>query len=307
MKKILVVGSFMTDLVAKAPRVPMEGETIIGDSFNVFTGGKGANQAVSAARLGGKVSMIGKLGMDNFASLHIDSMKKENIDYSAVLYDDKTSTGVGSITLEENGNNRIIIIPGANLKLTPEEIIRFENIIKENDIIILQLEIPLETVYKTIELARKNKKIIIFNPAPATNLNYEFIKMVDYIVPNETEAYLLTGIEVKTIEDAEEAAKKLLKTGCKNVIITLGAKGVLLVNEDENIFVDAFKVKAVDTTAAGDSFIGGFAYSLALEKEHREALRFSNAVAALTVTKMGAQPSLPKINEVEEFFISNCK
>lgn len=301
MSKILVVGSFMMDLVAVTPRAPMEGETIIGKSFHQFTGGKGANQAVAAARLGSDVTMIGKLGKDGFGQAHIDSLKKEGINYDFVLFDDIENSGVGNIILEENGNNRIIVIPGANRKLMPKDIDELEEQIKNSDIIILQLEIPFETVYRVIELGHKYEKTIILNPAPAAKLEEKFVELVDYIIPNESEASILTGIKVNSIDSAREAAKKLLNLGCKNVIITLGEKGVLFVNNDEEVFQGSFEVKPVDTTAAGDSFIGGFAYSLANGFERRKALELACAVGALTVTKMGAQPSLPTLTEVKRF------
>ncbi|AAO35501.1 ribokinase [Clostridium tetani] len=304
-KKILVIGSFMMDLVAQTPRAPIEGETIIGKSFSQFTGGKGANQAVAAARLGAYVTMIGKLGKDSFGEAHIESLRREGINHDYVLFDDVESSGVGHITLEENGNNRIIVIPGANLKLTPKEVEDLEDNIKSSDIVILQLEIPFETVYKTIELAHKHGKTIILNPAPAAKLKEHFVELVDYIVPNESEASLLTGIKVNSIESARKAAKSLLNLGCKNVIITLGEKGVLLVNNNEEIFQESFKVKPVDTTAAGDSFIGAFAYSLANGLGNVKSLEFACAVGALTVTKIGAQPSLPKLTEVEMFMKEN--
>lgn len=301
MKKILVIGSFTMDLVALTPRAPMEGETIIGTSFQQFTGGKGANQAVAAARLGADVTMFGKLGRDSFGEAHIETLKREGVNYEYILFDENESSGVGHITLEANGNNRIIVIPGTNHKVTPEDVKNIEEQIKNSDIIMLQLEIPFDTVYKSIELAHKHNKTIILNPAPAVKLKEEYVKLVDYIVPNETEAAILTGIEVNTIETAREAGRKLLDLGCKNVIITLGSKGVLLINDKEEIFKESFKVKPVDTTAAGDSFIGAFAYSLSHGVEHAKALEYACAVGAITVTKMGAQPSLPNFSEVEEF------
>lgn len=299
--KVLVIGSFMMDLVARTPRAPIEGETIIGKSFNQFTGGKGANQAVAAARLGSDVTMIGKLGRDSFGKAQIDSLTHEGINCKYVLFDDNESSGVGCITLEENGHNRIVIIPGANLKLTPNDIEKYEDQIKASDILVLQLEIPVETVYKAIELGHKYKKSIILNPAPAAKLDREFIKLVDYIVPNETEASLLTGIKVNSIESGREAAKNLLEAGCKNVIITLGERGALLINDTEEIFQKPYNVKPVDSTAAGDSFIGAFAYSLTKGLNHKDAMEFASAEGALTVTKIGAQPSLPSLMEVEMF------
>lgn len=307
MKKILVIGSFMTDLVVQTPKVPVEGETIIGSTFNRFTGGKGANQAVAAARLGGDVTMIGKLGEDDFGREHIDALKAENINHQSVLYDSQSNTGVGNIVIDQNGNNRIVVIPGANLRLTDKDIASFENVIIDSDIVVLQLEIPMETVYKSIELAHKHGKTIILNPAPAQPIKSSYIEKVDYFIPNETEASLLTNIEVSSLETAEKAAETLLFQGYKNVIITLGSKGVLFKNSSDMNFVKAHTVKAVDTTAAGDSFIGSFAYGLSNEMSIEQALNLAVAASALTVTKLGAQPSLPKIDDVNALLLAPQK
>ncbi|MEQ2527995.1 ribokinase [Robertmurraya yapensis] len=307
MKKILVIGSFMTDLVVQTPKVPVEGETIIGSTFNRFTGGKGANQAVAAARLGGDVTMIGKLGEDDFGREHIDALKAEHINHQSVLYDSQSNTGVGNIVIDQNGNNRIVVIPGSNLRLTEKDIASFENVIIDSDIVVLQLEIPMETVYKSIELAHKHGKTIILNPAPAQPIKSSYIDKVDYFVPNETEASLLTNIEVSSLETAEKAVETLLMQGYKNVIITLGSKGVLFKNSSEMKFVKAHTVKAVDTTAAGDSFIGSFAFGLSNEMSIEQSLNLAVAASALTVTKLGAQPSLPKIDDVNELLLAPQK
>ncbi|WP_449621150.1 ribokinase [Robertmurraya sp. Marseille-Q9965] len=307
MKKILVIGSFMTDLVVQTPKVPVEGETIIGSTFNRFTGGKGANQAVAAARLGGDVTMIGKLGEDDFGREHIDALKAENVNHQSVIYDSQSNTGVGNIVIDQNGNNRIVVIPGANLRLTEKDIASFENVIIDSDIVVLQLEIPMETVYKSIELAHKHGKTIILNPAPAQPIKSIYIDKVDYFIPNETEASLLTNIEVSSLETAEKAAETLLMQGYKNVIITLGSKGVLFKNSSEMKYVKAHTVKAVDTTAAGDSFIGSFAYGLSNEMSVEQSLNLAVAASALTVTKLGAQPSLPKIDDVNELLLAPQK
>ncbi len=307
MKKILVIGSFMTDLVVQTPKVPVESETIIGSTFNRFTGGKGANQAVAAARLGGDVTMIGKLGEDDFGREHIDALKAENVNHQSVIYDSQSNTGVGNIVIDQNGNNRIVVIPGANLRLTEKDIASFENVIIDSDIVVLQLEIPMETVYKSIELAHKHGKTIILNPAPAQPIKSIYIDKVDYFIPNETEASLLTNIEVSSLETAEKAAETLLMQGYKNVIITLGSKGVLFKNSSEMKCVKAHTVKAVDTTAAGDSFIGSFAYGLSNEMSVEQSLNLAVAASALTVTKLGAQPSLPKIDDVNELLLAPQK
>lgn len=196
MKKILVVGSFMTDLVVQTERLPKNGETLIGQSFNQFVGGKGANQAVAAARLGAPVTMIGKVGTDAFGTEHIESLKNESVGCSNVFRTDRSKTGIGSITLDSQGNNRIIVIPGANMELTEEEIRQSENLIADSDIIILQCEIPMAVNYLTAELAKKYGKTVILNPAPAQKIDKQYIDKIDMIVPNEMEAALLTGIEI---------------------------------------------------------------------------------------------------------------
>ncbi|MGA8941831.1 MAG: ribokinase [Thermoactinomyces sp.] len=301
MKKILVIGSFMTDLVVQTEKVPVEGETTIGKTFNRFTGGKGANQAVAAARLGGKVTMAGKLGEDDFGKEHIESLRANGIDYRSVLFDPQASTGIGNIVIDSTGNNRIIVVPGANLKLTEQEIEGMEDVIRSSDIIVLQLEIPVPTVNKAIDLANRHGKTVILNPAPAQQIDPASVNKVDYIIPNETEASVLTNMEVQSLEDAEKASDMLLKQGYKNVIITLGDKGVVYRNRHRFEHFKPYKVKAVDTTAAGDSFIGSFAFGLSKGLSIDQAIKLAVAASALTVTKLGAQPSLPTMEEVEAF------
>ncbi|WP_315115828.1 ribokinase [uncultured Clostridium sp.] len=305
MGKILIVGSFMMDLVAKTPRAPIEGETIKGISFSQFTGGKGANQAVAVAKLGGDVVMLGKLGKDSFAEAHIDSLKEYGVDHMHVMKDNDESTGVGFITLEDNGRNRIIIIPGANLKLTPSDIEAHEELIKECSTLILQLEIPLESIYKSIDLAYKYNKTIIFNPAPYMGFDKSYLSKLTYIVLNEVEAKDCTAIEIIDKNNAKKAAEKLLDMGCKNVLITMGEKGVYFLNREEEHFVESLKVQAVDTTAAGDEFIGSFAYGLDRKWSIYHAIKFANVSAALSVTKMGSQPSLPYFHEVKKYIEDN--
>ncbi|EOH95555.1 ribokinase [Enterococcus pallens] len=300
MKKILVIGSFMTDLVVQADRLPKNGETFIGNSFNQFTGGKGANQAVTAARLGGKVDMIGKVGDDAFGQEHIEALENDGIDSKNVFRDPKKATGVGSITLDAEGNNRIIVVPGANMELTVEEIDSCEALIAANDIIILQLEVPLPVVYRSIELARKHNKFVIFNPAPAQKIDEKYNDMINLIIPNETEAELLTGIAIKTDQDAQKAAAELRNKGFEKVIITLGERGILFQDNTNSFFKNAHKVQVEDTTAAGDSFIGGLAFGLSIDYPIEAALEWAVATSAVTVSRLGAQPSLPTFSEVEK-------
>lgn len=306
MNKILVVGSFMMDLVARTPRAPQEGETIKGNSFGQFTGGKGANQAVSAARLcGGNVTMLGKVGEDSFGNAQIESLKKSGICTDYIIKDGRASTGVGFITVEETGKNRIIIISGANLLFTPEELENNKKMVEESDIVILQFEIPMETNYKAIDLAYEYGKAVILNPAPSAKFDTSYFKKVTYFIPNEHEAKDFTGITITDINSARESASKLLAMGCKNVLITMGDKGVFFLNEKEEYFVESHKVKAVDTTAAGDEFIGAFAYGICSGFGHEKAIKFANIAAAISVTRMGAQPSLPTLKEVQEFIAKN--
>lgn len=295
----------MTDLVVKSERFTKAGETIFGDSFNQFTGGKGANQAVAAARLGGNVEMIGELGKDSFGEDQIASLKENNVKHDNVLFTNEAKSGVGNPQIDAKGQNRIVVVPGANLKLRPEDLKKLEGVIKNSDIIVLQLEIPLETVYKAVEIANKYNKTIILNPAPAAYLDDKYASLITYMTPNESEAEYLTGISTDTEAGVKKAADALLSKGYQNVVITLGEKGSYFKNKDNEYFVPAYKVKAVDSTAAGDEFIGSFAYGLANSWTIKIALEFSSAASALAVTKMGAQPSLPVKKEVDDFIPRN--
>lgn len=305
MKKILVIGSFMTDLVVKSERFAEEGETIIGESFGQFTGGKGANQAVAAARLGGNVEMIGELGKDSFGKDQIQSLDDNNIKHDHVLFTSEASSGIGNPQLDASGHNRIVVVPGANFKFMPSDLDKLEDVIRTTDIIILQLEIPLETVYEAIKLGNKYDKEIILNPAPAAKLDPKIAPMVTYMTPNEHEAQLITGIKTDTDAGIKKAANELLRQGYKNVLMTLGDKGSYFKNAEAEFTIPAFKVSALDTTAAGDSYIGAFAYGLSNGDSVEDSLHYAAATAAIAVTKMGAQPSLPTKKEVDDFLEKN--
>ena len=310
MLNILVVGSLNADLVVRAPRFPQPGETISGDDLQVIPGGKGANQAVAAARLGANVSMLGRVGNDGFGEFLLDNLKQNKVDSTRVQRGD-ASTGTAIIVVDSNGQNSIVISPGANGKVSLGDVDRASFL--HHNLLLLQLEIPTPTVLRAAQRAKENHVRVILNPAPArpAQLPDELISLADFIIPNETELGLLTGLEVKDLASIEKAAMTLLDRGAKNVIVTLGSKGALIVQGTQVIHVDTYQVNVVDTTAAGDAFIGGFATKL-LESDSllsdvkgqaialERAVRFGCACGALATTKFGAQPSLPTKEEVEE-------
>jgi len=290
------------DLVVKSPRIPAVGETILGEDFIMTPGGKGANQAVAAAKLGADVYFIAKLGDDVFAEQSLNNFKKEGVNTKYVIQTKEAPSGVALITVDDAGNNVIVVATGANQMLSPEDVKRAESDIASSGALVAQLEIPLETVEFAARLANSSGVSFILDPAPAQKLSPALLKMVDVLTPNETEAQILTGIEVTSNRDsARTAAKKLLEYGVKSVILTMGAKGFLLANDERVESVPAVKVDAVDATAAGDAFTGSLAVGLAQGWELFDAALFANQVAALSVTKMGAQSSMPTKEEVESF------
>jgi ribokinase len=290
------------DLVVKSPRIPAVGETILGEDFIMTPGGKGANQAVAAAKLGAEVYFIAKLGDDVFAEQSLNNFKKEGINTKYVIQTKEAPSGVALITVDDAGNNVIVVAPGANQMLSPEDIRKAESDIASSGVLVAQLEVPLETIEFAAQLANSSGVLFILDPAPAQKLSPELLEMVDVLTPNETEAQILTGIEVTSNRDsARTAAKKLLEYGVKSVILTMGAKGFLLADDDRMESVPAVKVDAVDATAAGDAFTGSLAVGLAQGKTLADAALFANQVAALSVTKMGAQSSMPTKEEVEKF------
>jgi ribokinase len=299
--KICVVGSSNIDLVVKSQRLPSRGETILGGEFLIVPGGKGANQAVAAAKLGAQVFFIAKLGDDIFGTQSFTNFKKEGVNTKYVTRTNKALSGVASIAVDDTGNNTIVVAPGANHLLMPGDVKKAESAIASCGAVVAQLEIPLKTVEFAARLAKKFNIPFILDPAPAQKLSRELLKMTDVIKPNETEAQILTGIEVTNAKTAEKAALKLMKCGVKTVIITMGAKGCFVVNNEISEFVPARKVKAVDSTAAGDAFVGGLAFCISSGRNILEAISFAGNVAALSVTKMGAQSSMPSIKDVEKF------
>jgi ribokinase len=302
-KRLLVVGSINLDLVASSKRIPLPGETVSGNTFNTFPGGKGANQAVAAGRLGGPVSMIGRLGNDAFGTQLRASLKAAGVDTKAVEVV-PTSSGIALITTAEDGQNAIVVVPGANGELSPRELEKHVALIREAGIILAQLEIPLETIELLAAIARRENIPLMLDPAPARALPSSLLASVDWLTPNETETQTLLqrGTTELSSEHLEDAAQQLLKQGCRNVILKLGERGCYVaLGNGERTLVPAYRVKAVDTTAAGDAFNGAFATALLRGNDPVASVKYAAAVAAISVTRHGAQPSMPTQAEVEAF------
>ena len=298
---IFVIGSINTDMVAMTKNLPAPGETVMGGEFMMTAGGKGANQAVSAARLGGEVTMVGRLGEDVFGDQSIKRLKHENINCDFIGRDSKAASGVALISVDDKGENHIVVAPGANNHLDKAKVKTALDSMPDNAIILLQLEIPLETVAYIIEATRGSSRRVILDPAPAPSitLSDNFLNGLYLITPNETEATKLSGIEVQDDKSAEAAARKLLATGVNNVAITMGAKGVVLVQQDGVKFIKSPKVTAIDSTAAGDCFNGALAVSIANDLSLEKSVERACRAASISVTRKGAQDSMPTKSEVD--------
>ena len=301
--KVVVVGSANVDLVIRAERMPSRGETLIGEAFDIFTGGKGFNQATAAARLGADVTLIGRIGDDRFAEMLRSAIDTENIDSQFVKTDAEGGTGIATIVVEPDGDNSIIVVPRANMRLTPQDIEDAAVCIAEASVLLLQLETPIDASQRAAEIAKANGTIVLLDPAPACPLPADFLAQVDILTPNASEATVLSGHPVTT-PDQRAAAAKALQTqiaqdGHSTVLLTLGEQGVLLCTSTETIHIPAIPVDVVDTTGAGDAFSGALATALAKGNNLSEAVVFATAVGAAAVTVLGATPSMPTNEKTE--------
>ncbi len=301
--KIVVVGSFIVDITGFAPRFPADGETILGSSLKMGPGGKGSNQATAASRAGGQVIMITKVGTDVLGAIAHDHYKNEGMTEQFVTVTDRADTGSAFIEVNETtGENRIIVIKGANELITAEEVYAAEEEIASADAVLTQLESSMESVVALKELAKKHNKPFIINPAPMQEVPEGFFDGVDYFTPNETEAEFFSGVKVTDRESAEQAAQKLLRLGVKNVVITLGKKGVFWTDGKDAALVPTTDLKPVDTTGAGDAFNGGLTVAVSEKRPIIDALKFANCVASISVTRRGTSPAMPTREEVDALY-----
>ena len=301
MKKICIIGSIGYDLTTYMYHFPKAGETIVGKKFIQNPGGKGDNQVIAAARVGGDVTFIGAVGDDNYGELLKKNLEANNVKTHLKIVPN-ISSQIATILIDETGENRIVIVPGANNFVDKKQIDDNFDIIKECDIILMQLEIPMETVEYVVDKFYELNKILILNPAPGAELSDNIIKKCTYLTPNENEIGLITKMPYDTIDNIKLAAKSLIDKGAQNVLVTLGEKGAYLKNKNEDIIIPTIKVKAIDTTGAGDCFNGVFAMYLALGKSAIEAIKYANVASSISVTRSGAVPSLPYKEEVDEKF-----
>jgi ribokinase len=290
------------DLVVRTPRHPQPGETILGSDFHTFPGGKGANQAVAAARLGAAVKMIGRVGEDSFGDSLLDNLRENSIDTTYISRDDEARTGVALITVSSSGENTIVVAPGANARLTPEDVMAAEDAFKGASFLLVQLESPIIAVAGAIHLAHKHGVPVLLNPAPARPLAASFLEGIKYVIPNQNELLLLTGME--SGGTVPQAAKKLQSIYSGIIIVTLGEEGSLVIDGDQIEHLPSYRVDVVDTTAAGDAFVGAFAVALSQGHSVLESAKRGNAAGAIAATRFGAQTSLPKHHDIETFLSS---
>ena len=299
MSYISVLGIFVADISFSGNKIPSVGETILGNSYNIGPGGKGCNQAIAIARLGGKVNFISKIGKDDYGQLALNTLNQNKIDTSTIIQSQDQQTGVAGIMVDKKtGKNAINVIAGAPSTLTIDEVNKNIDKIKNSKIFLTQLEIPKDVTLHSLKIAKESKVLTILNPAPASAISKEFFNYIDYFTPNETEAEFYTGIKITNEKEAKEASIKLLNIGLKKVIITLGEKGLFYSDGKEEIYLKATPVKAIDTTGAGDAFNGGLAYALSQNKSIRDSLNLANQVAGLSTLKFGAGNAMPALSDL---------
>ncbi|MFO7918102.1 MAG: ribokinase [Anaerolineae bacterium] len=302
MPEIAVVGSLNMDLVVRTEEMPRPGETVHGREFTTIPGGKGANQAAAAAKLGAEVEMVGRVGGDDFGTSILDNMRAQGVGTSHIVRDAETPSGIAMIIVDRAGENAIVVAPGANGQVTMQDVHASQKVLAETPYVIMQFEIPLPVVRETIGLANQFGSRVILNPAPAYPVSSDFFEGLYCLVVNETEAETFTGLAVDDLDAAREAGRALREQGIPVVVITLGAKGALLLREERTIHVPAHQVDVVDTTAAGDAFVGGLAVGLLRGLEVAEAVRYATCAGTLATTVLGAQTSLPSEEQVDEFY-----
>lgn len=301
MSKITVVGSFVMDMVARLEEFPKAGQTVLGKSLGIYPGGKGANQAVAARRLGGDVEMIGCVGKDGNGKTFLDLLRREGIETSHIKESEEVPTAIAQIQIDQAGENKIVVIPSANHAFTKEDLYAVKEVISKTKLVVMQLELEYEVSLEILRVCKELEVPVILNPAPAVKLPKEILGLATYVTPNETELEILTGQKTETEEELYSAAEALLDMGVKTVVATLGKRGAMIATAERKQIIEGYRVKAVDTVAAGDSFNGALAKCIADGKDLAEAVRYANAVGALAVTKQGAIPSLPTAEEVDEF------
>ena len=303
MKPISILGVFVADLCFIGDKIPNKGQTILGRKHLVGPGGKGSNQAIAAARLNGDVSFITKVGKDSHSEMAFNLYKEAGVKTHSIIQDEKLFTGVAGIMIDKDGNNAINVVSGAAEELVSKDLDNHIETIKKSEIFLTQMETPDEITIYALKKAKEHKCVTILNPAPARNIEEDNFKLIDFFTPNQTEAEFYLNKSIKTDVDIKNAAKELLKKGIKNVIITLGEKGIYFANSKENFFLDSYSLKesVIDTTGAGDAFNGAFAVALANSLEIKEALIYANKVAGISTTKLGAAASMPFAKELENY------
>jgi ribokinase len=302
--KIVVVGSANTDFVLQVEELPSKGQTVLGDQFTIVRGGKGANQAVAAARLGAEVTFVARLGMDSFGNEAVHAYRQDGISTDFIVQDPDMYSGVALIVVNRKGENTVSVGPNANSRLSPKDVFAAEAAIQKADCLLVQLEIPLETVQAALDIGHRHHVRTILNPAPARKLPREVLKLVDTLTPNETEAAILAGQDPSSVQtDSLRQLASIL--GIPNLVVTLGSKGACIIQNGQTNYVSPYVITPVDTTASGDAFNGALAVALARDESFPQAVRFANAAGAITATRLGAQPSLPTREELDRFIATS--